>query len=121
MNQAVVTGQGVIFLTGTFLMKNALMCVKTTGSGNNTHCDMTTGAWDPNVGAMIIVADGDGGLDTTQGQLNNIGLGQAITIKSSDFQGGLIANKDINIDTTSKMQGPLISIYHNVTAGQSKS
>src|SRR4051794_4681328 len=70
--QATDSGQGSIFLTGTFMMKNALMCVKTTGSGNNTHCDTSAGAWDPNIGALIIVADGDGGYDLTQNQLNNV-------------------------------------------------
>jgi hypothetical protein len=117
--QAHVTGQGSIFLTGTFMMKNALMCVNTVGNGNNTHCDTTPGSWDPNVGALIIVADGDGGYDSTQNQSNNVLAGQAINIKSSDFQGGLIANKDIGVDTTSTMQGPMISVYHTVNAGQS--
>jgi hypothetical protein len=120
-NAATVTGQGVIFLTGTFLMKNALMCVKTVGSGNGNNgakCDTSAGAWDPNIGALIIVADGDGGYDSTQGQSNNITAGQGITIKGSYLQGGLIANKDINVDTTSEMQGPMISVYNNVTAGQ---
>jgi hypothetical protein len=117
--QAHVTGQGSISLTGTFMMKNALMCVNTVGNGNNTHCDTTPGSWDPNVGALIIVADGDGGYDSTQNQSNNVLAGQAINIKSSDFQGGLIANKDIGVDTTSTMQGPMISVYHTVNAGQS--
>ena len=40
-------------------------------------------------------------------------------MKGSDFQGGLIANKDIGVDTTSKMQGPMVSVYHTVNAGQS--
>ena len=118
-NQALVSGQGTLVLTGTFMMKNALLCAKTTGSGNNTHCDTSSGAWDPNVSALIIMADGDGGYDLTQNQLNNVIAGQGINIKSSDFQGGLIANKDIGIDTTSRMQGPMVSVYHTVTAGQS--
>jgi hypothetical protein len=117
--QATDIGQGTLILTGTFMMKNALMCVKTTGNGNGTHCDTATGAWDPNVGALVIIADGDGGYDTTQSQGNNVISGQGINIKSSDFQGGLIANKDIGIDTTSEMQGPMISVYHTVDAGQS--
>ena len=116
--QATVAGQGSIFLTGTFMMKNALMCVNTVGNGNGTHCDTTPGSWDPNVGALIIVADGDGGYDSTQNQSNNVIAGQGINLKGSDFQGGLIANKDINVDTTSKMQGPMISVYHTVNAGQ---
>jgi Tfp pilus assembly protein PilX len=123
--QAKVTGQGALFLTGTFMMKNALMCVKTTGNGNGTHCDTSAGAWDPNVGALIIVADGDpqpgctGPIDVTQGQSNNITCGQGINIKSSDFQGALIANKDVGVDTTSVMQGPMLSVYNTVNAGQS--
>ena len=118
-NQATVQGQGIIFLTGTFAMKNALMCVKTTGSGNGTHCDTTPGAWDPNAGALIIVADGDGGYDATQSQGNTVGIGAGVDLKSSDFQGGLIANKTVNVETTSQMQGPMISVYHDVLAGQS--
>jgi hypothetical protein len=42
--QAKNVGQGTLILTGTFMMKNALMCVKTTGNGNGTHCDTATGA-----------------------------------------------------------------------------
>jgi hypothetical protein len=103
------------------MMKNALMCVKIdpTTSGNNTHCDTSAGAWDPNVGALIVVADGDGGYDTTQNQSNNVIAGEGIDLKSSDFQGALIANKDVSVDTTSKMQGPMLSVYHTVNAGQS--
>jgi hypothetical protein len=119
--QATNVGQGTLVLTGTFMMKNALMCVKIdpTTSGNNTHCDTAEGAWDPNVGALVIIADGDGGYDTVQNQSNNVLAGQGINIKSSDFQGGLIANKDIGVDTTSQMQGPMLSVYHTVHAGQS--
>jgi hypothetical protein len=116
--QAKNVGQGTLVLTGTFMMKNALMCVTTTGSGQNTHCNTSTGAWDPNVGALIIIADGDGGYDTTQSQLNNVIVGQGINIKSSDFQGGLIANKDVGVDTHSEMQGPMLSVYNTVDAGQ---
>jgi len=116
--QATVSGQGSIFLSGTFMMKNALLCVKTIGSGNGTHCDTSAGAWDPNVGALIIVAHGDGGLDSTQSQANNVVAGQGINIKGSDFQGGLVADKDVGVDTTSVMQGPMVSVYHTVNAGQ---
>ena len=87
-------GQGPIFLTGTFMMKNALMCVKTTGNGNNTHCDTSAGAWDPNVGALIIVADGDGGYDPTQSQSNNVTSARASTSRAPTSRARLIANKD---------------------------
>ena len=114
-----MTGQGALFLTGTFMMKNALLCVKTVGNGNGTKCDVTTGAWDPNIGALIIIADGDGGYDTTQNQSNNVNAGEGINLKGSYFQGGLIANKNVNVDTTSEMQGPMLSVYRDVFAGQS--
>jgi hypothetical protein len=120
--RATVTGHGIIFLTGTFAMQSALMCVKMdpATSGNNSHCLTTPGAWDPNDGALVIVADGDGAYGKPQGPPgNNVSSGDGIDIKSSDFQGGLIANKNVNIDTTSQMQGPMISVYHDVSAGQS--
>jgi hypothetical protein len=112
-------GLATLYLTGTFLMKNTLMCVKTTGTGTGTKCDTSAGAWDPNAGALLIIADGDGGYDTTQNQNNGVAAGQGISLKGASFQGALVSNKDINIDTTSLMQGPMISVYHNVTAGQS--
>ena len=73
-DRATNVGQGTLVLTGTFMMKNALMCVKmdSTTSGNNSHCDTATGAWDPNVGALVIIADGDGGYDATQKQWNDV-------------------------------------------------
>jgi hypothetical protein len=120
-DRATVTGQGALFLTGTFLMKDALMCVliDPATSGANSECHTATDAWDPNEGAFIVIADGDGGYDVTQNQSNNIISGEGITIKGSHFQGGLIANKDITVDTTSDMQGPMISVYNDVHAGQS--
>ena len=71
--QATVTGQGALILTGTFAMKNSLMCVKTVGSGMGTHCDTSANAWDPDLSSFIVVADGDGGYDTTQNQGNTVG------------------------------------------------
>jgi hypothetical protein len=119
---AVVKGEGAIFLTGTFWMgPGSLLCVKTTGPppASKTHCDTGAGAWDPNSGALIIIADGDGGYDSTQAQGgSNVPAGTGIDLKGSFFQGGLVANKDINIETTAEMQGPIVSVYNNVFAGQ---
>src|SRR5262249_33783294 len=117
--QATDLGQGTLILTGTFMMKNALMCVKTTGNGNGTHCDTAAGAWDPNVGALVIIADGDGGYDTVQGQSNNVSAGQATNIKTPDSQGGRTANRDISVDPPSRMRGPMISVSHAGDAAQS--
>lgn len=118
-DEATYVGKGVIYATGTFSMKNTLLCVKTTGSGNNAKCDTLDGAWDPDVGALFIIADGDGGYDSTQSQGNNVESGEGIKLKGASFQGALIANKEIDIDTTSSMQGPMLSVYASVYAGQS--
>jgi hypothetical protein len=111
---ATYTGQGAIILSGTFGMKNASMCVFASGS----VCD-TGATWDPNAAVLLIYADGNGGADTTQNQGNTIGTGEGIALKSANFQGGLVANNVINIGTTSGMQGPMVSVYKSVLAGQS--
>jgi hypothetical protein len=119
---AVDKGRGAIFLTGTFYMgPGSLLCVKTTGPPppSKTECDTSAGAWDPNDGALIIIADGDGGYDSTQAQGGtNVPAGAGIDLKGAFFQGGLVANKDVNVETTAQMQGPMVSVYNNVFAGQ---
>ena len=117
-HRATVTGQGALILTGTFSMKDALLCVRTTGSGANTKCDESKGAWDPDISAFIVVADGDGGYDATQSQGNVVEAGEGIVLRSSSFQGGLIANKKIRTRESTQMQGPMISVYRDVEAGQ---
>jgi hypothetical protein len=109
------TGLGTIVITGTFGMQNSKLCAVV--SGNN--CNLSAGAWDPNVAAVVIVADGDGGGGGAQAQPGNlVGAGEGVDLKSASFQGGLIANKTIDIETTAEMQGPMISVYNTVLAGQ---
>jgi hypothetical protein len=110
--KATSAGYGAIVLTGTFQMINATMCVKLSGSS----CDQN--AWFPDTQALIITADGDFGTDsTTQGTSTLAGIG--IDLQSSDFQGALIANKSVYVETNTGMQGPLVSVYGSVLAGQS--
>ena len=67
----------------------------------------------------MIVADGLGGAGSAQGQGSDFNPGEGIHLKSADFQGALIANHAITTETTSRMQGPMISVYDGVFAGQS--
>ena len=82
-------------------------------------CDFTaTSPWDPNVAALVIVADGVAGGGGAQGQGSDFDPGDGIHLKSAKFQGGLIANRTITTETTTEMQGPMISVYDEVCAGQ---
>jgi len=111
-------GQATIVASGTFGMKNNSICA--THPGYTGACDYTgTSPWDPNQSALVIVADGLNGAGFAQGQGSDFDPGDGIHLKSSDFQGGLIANHSITTDTTSRMQGPMISVYDAVLAGQS--
>ena len=67
----------------------------------------------------MIVADGAAGAGNAQGQGSDFNTGEGIELKSAGFQGALIANHAIRNETTSKMQGPMISVYDGVFAGQS--
>ena len=107
-------GQGTLVLSGTFGMKNAKICAVVSGN----DCNVAAGAWDPNVNALIIVADGDGVFGGAQSQSNLVGAGNGIQIKGSSYQGALIADKNVEVDTTSNEQGPMVSVYHWVETGQ---
>jgi hypothetical protein len=111
-------GVAAIVVSGTFGMKNATICA--THPGYTGACDFTaTTPWDPNKAALVIVSDGAAGGAGAQGQGSDFNTGEGIELKSADFQGGLIANKGITAETTSKMQGPMVSVYDRVWAGQS--
>jgi hypothetical protein len=108
------SGQGTLVLSGTFGMKNSKICAVASGG----DCNIAAGAWDPNVNALVVVANGDGGAGGAQSQSNLVQSGAGIQIKGSSFQGALIANKNVEVDTTSNEQGPMISVYHWVETGQ---
>jgi hypothetical protein len=95
-------------------MKNSKICAVASGG----DCNIAAGAWDPNVNALVVVANGDGGAGGAQSQSNLVQSGAGIQIKGSSFQGALIANKNVEVDTTSNEQGPMISVYHWVETGQ---
>jgi len=104
------TGEATIVASGTFGMKGNDICA--THVGYTGACDFTaTSPWDPTKSALVIVADGAAGAGNAQGQGSDFNTGEGIEVKGAGFQGALIANHAIRTETTSKMQGPMISVY----------
>jgi Tfp pilus assembly protein PilX len=99
------SGMGTLYLSGTFLLKNAILCAVLNSGG--TACD--TANWNPNVKALIIATDhwGDNGLPNFDG----------IQLVSGYFQGGVYATYDVDIDTSSSIDGPIVG--NVVSLGQS--
>jgi Tfp pilus assembly protein PilX len=110
------SGSGTIILSGTFAMKSTKICAVVSGS----DCNWATNAWNPNSAALVIVADGDGAGGGGQGQSNTVENGYGIElVTGASFQGALIANKSIKTAQTATEQGPMVSVYNQVNAGQS--
>jgi hypothetical protein len=107
-------GQATLILSGTFMMKNSKICAVVTGG----DCDVSSGAWDPNTRALVIVADGDGAAGGAQSQGAEVGPGEGIHLKGSSFQGALMANKNVREETSCAVQGPMVSVYNEVRGGQ---
>jgi hypothetical protein len=96
-------GRAVMFLTGVFIMNanGQTLC----GVLNGTDCDLVK--WDPNVNVLVIDTLGDDG------------SGNGVSLKNKvQFQGGLVAKNEINLDTNAISQGPMDSTNGVVNAGQ---
>ena len=111
------TGQATIYASGTFGMKNRTICA--THPGYTGACDLTaTSPWDPNSAALVIVANG-AAAPARPGPGERLQRRRRDRDEELGFQGGLIANQAIRVETASQMQGPMISVYNAVFAGQS--
>ncbi len=106
------TGQGVIYLGGTFFMKNSSLC----GAINAGACDLRAyqaspaQGWDPNTALICFVAKGIG----TGGLIN---AGDSAQFVSANLQGAVYAAGNIEIGTTSNVDGPMVG--YQVILGQS--
>ena len=104
------SGQGVIYLRGTLLMKNGSLC----GAVYNGSCDLRTyqsspaQGWNPNTNLLCFVTYSAGG------QVNSWDSAQ---LTSATLQGALFATNDIELDTSSNVDGPLVG--YQVILGQS--
>jgi len=100
--------RGVLYLSGDFFMKNAILCVTLTA--NKKDCN--TAGWDPNSALFMVVTGASGGQPST-----NMSLTDGVQLVSSVFQGAAYAVANIETDTTSKFYGPMLG--NQVILGQS--
>ena len=89
-------GRATLYLSGTLLVKNTKFCGGLTSDG--TNCDFAN--WNPNTETLVIVAAGSGG---------QLPAGDSIQVVSAYFQGGLWGEYNIELDTTSQTEGPMIA------------
>jgi len=104
------TGQGAIYLGGTLLIKNSSLC----GAIYNGACDVRTyqaspaQGWDPNTNLVCFVAKATGG---------QVSTGDSIQLVSATLQGAAYATGNIELGTTSNVDGPMVG--NQVLLGQS--
>jgi len=89
-------GKGVIYVSGSFLMNNTKLCAVPAAS------DCNWDAWDPNTTILIIAAH-------NQNRQPNVAVSDGVEVKSSSFQGGFYADYNVQLDTASQVQGPIVS------------
>jgi hypothetical protein len=107
---ATYSGRSTIYVSGTFVLKSGIVCARKNAAGNN--CDFDN--WDPNAAsggnALAIAAFGsssNGGLESQEvgGSTPDVG----IQVKSGTIQALLYARSNIEIVTTSRAQGPMVT------------
>jgi hypothetical protein len=102
------TGDGTVYVSGTFLIKNAIVCAYLVSA--KTGCDTSAWLTTANPPILMIAANGYSlGGSTATCPCNQTATNDSVEIKSSWFQGGLYGTRQIEIDTSSNMQGPMVS------------
>jgi hypothetical protein len=92
------TGQGVIYMSGTLLIKNSKLCGQVSGS----NC--TTTGWNPNERLITFVVNGTG---SSVAPDNQVPAGIGAQIVSAHAQSAIYATYNIEVGTTSLVDGPL--------------
>lgn len=95
------TGQGVIYLSGTLVIKNSKLCGKL-DPANSANC--TTSDWDPNLNLITFVANGNGSSGSPD---NQVPVGTSVQVVSSHAQSAIYGTNIIEVGTTSLVDGPL--------------
>jgi hypothetical protein len=91
------TGSGVLYLSGSFFLKNSKLCAVSSTS----TCDMTK--WNSTVDLMGVVANGNGSVPAD----SQVNPGDSIQLVSAYMMGALYATNNIEIGTTSVFDGPM--------------
>ncbi len=97
-------GQATIYLSGSLLIKNSKLC----GGAQGSNCDFN--AWNPNTEMLVFVSNGSGGQ-------TDVAVGDSIQLTSAQFQGALYATNKLQLDTSSRSDGPMVA--SEVVLGQS--
>ncbi len=90
-------GTGVLYLSGTFLIKNSKLCPYS----STTSCDTTR--WNNQQDLLGIVANGNGSIAAD----NQVSSGDSIQLVSAYMMGAAYATNNIEIGTTSTFDGPM--------------
>jgi hypothetical protein len=92
------SGQAVLYAGGSFYMSNSKLCAVAASS----DCDWDPTHWNPNLNLLIIATH-------SSGRQPGVLPGDGIEVKSSSFQGGVYADANVNLDTSSQVQGPIVT------------
>jgi Tfp pilus assembly protein PilX len=103
------SGSGVLYLSGSFLLKNSKLCAVT----STATCDTTK--WNSQLDLLGIVANGNGSVAAD----SQVSAGDSIQLTSGYMMGAAYATNNIEIGTTSTFDGPLDAA--EVKLGQSSS
>ena len=95
------TGQGVIYMSGTLLVKNSRLCGKL-DPNDSSKC--TTSGWNPNVTLITFVANGNGSSPAPD---NQVPAGDSTYMVSSHVQAAIYGTHIVEVATTSLVDGPL--------------
>ena len=116
------SGKGTIYVGGTIAINNVQLCATLAkyqqgGTGpNKWWCDTRPyaegdpAAWDTAKNALVLAAKDRGGY---------IGAANSVEVVSSQFQGVLAGTYNIEVTTSSIVQGPMISTDGSVSLNQS--
>jgi Tfp pilus assembly protein PilX len=104
------TGQGALWLSGSFVIKNTNVC----GAVSGSSCDWNLGAghWDPNATFLEVVAGYKGGGVQSDVSASDV----TIELQSAGFQGGMESMQRMDIGSSSTTMGPLVT--SSLTMGQ---
>ena len=97
------TGQGNLYLSGSFKNTTGYFCAERSG-GVGSSCNFTAGAWNPNDKLLTIVTNGAGGQ-------SDVNADESIVIGSSaQWQGALYGGPyKARVDSSVQIAGPIIA------------
>ena len=88
-------GQATMYISGSLLLKNVKLC----GGVSSGECAFAT--WDPNTEMLVFSANGTN-------RQTDVPTGVSAELKGAHFQGAVYATEKLQLDTTSKIDGPMV-------------